>query len=100
MLFPLSFRIRRGFYAGGIWAEGGFVPYRRIRSLNWIERPAIVLVLRTEGGLSGYARLVVPGELFGQARRILAEHIENHSLSMEQSILGLNESESPAQEQV
>jgi hypothetical protein len=102
VLFPLSFRTRRGFYTGGIWAEQGFVPYQRVRSLNWIERPSVVLVLKTEGGFlgSGYARLVVPGELFGQARRILAEHIENHSLSMEQSILGLNDSESPAQEQV
>jgi hypothetical protein len=102
VLFPLSFRIRRGFYSGGIWAEHGFVPYGRVRSLNWIERPNVVLVLKTEGGPlgSGYARLVVPGELYGQARRILAEHIENHSLSMERSILGLNDTESPAQEQV
>jgi hypothetical protein len=102
VLFPLSFRIRRGLYSGGIWAESGFVPYSRVRGLNWIERPQVVLVVRTEGGLpgAGYARLVVPGELYGQARRILAGHIEDHSLSVKESILGLSDSESPAQEQV
>lgn len=102
VLFPLSFRIRRGFYAGGIWTERGFVPYRRIRSLSWIEKPALVLVATVEGGTlgGGYGRLVVPGELYGQARRILAEHIENRSLTMDKGILGLSDSESPAQERV
>jgi hypothetical protein len=102
VLFPLSFQIRRGLYAGGIWAESGFVPYSRIRALNWLEKPEVVLVVRTEGGLlgAGYARLVVPGELYGQARRILAGHIEDRSLSVKTSVLGLSESENPAQEQV
>lgn len=102
VLFPLSFRIRRGLYASGIWAESGFVPYSRVRALSWIEKPQVVLVVRNEGGLlaAGYARLVVPGELYGQARRILAGHIEDRSLSVTKSILGLSDSESPAQEQV
>jgi hypothetical protein len=62
----------------------------------------VVLLVRTERGLTGagYARLVVPGDLYGQARRILAGHIEDRSLSVGKSILGLSESESPAQEQV
>ena len=102
VLFPLSFRIRRGLYATGIWTEGGFVPYARVRTLDWIEKPDVVLVVRTEARLagSGYARLVVPGELYGQARRILAGHIEDRSLTVKKSILGLSETESPAQEQV
>ncbi len=102
VLFPLSFTIRRGLYAGGIWTEGGFVPYSRVRELNWIEKHEVILVVRTESALTGagYARLVVPGELFGQARRILAGHIEDHSLTVKKSILGLSDSESPAQEQV
>lgn len=102
VLFPLSFRIRRGLYASGIWAEGGFVPYSRIRALSWLEKPELVLVVRTESGITGggYARLLVPGELYGQARRILAGHIEDRSLSVGKSILGLSESETPAQEQV
>lgn len=103
VLFPLSFRIRRGFYQGGIWSERGFVAYRKIRSLSWIEKPALVLVVSIEGGAlggTGYGRLVVPGEFYGQARRILAEHIENQSLTVDKSILGLSDGESPAQEQV
>jgi len=102
VLFPLSFTIRRGLYSGGIWAEGGFVSYSRVRELNWIEKHEVILVVMTESSLTGagYSRLVVPGELFGQARRILAGHIEDHSLTVKKSILGLSESESPAQEQV
>jgi hypothetical protein len=78
------------------------VPYSRVRALNWLEKPDVVLLVRTERGLTGagYARLVVPGDLYGQARRILAGHIEDRSLSVGKSILGLSESESPAQEQV
>jgi hypothetical protein len=97
VLFPLSFTMRRGLYASGIWTEGGFVPYTRIRGLDWIEKPELVLVVSAE---TGYARLVVPGELYGQARRVLAGHIEDHSLASKKSILGLSETESPAQEQV
>ena len=102
VLFPLSFQIRRGLYTGGIWAEGGFVLYSRVRALSWIEKEELVLVVRTESRLvgGGYARLIVPGELYGQARRILAGHIEDHSLTVKTSILGLSEAESPAQEQV
>jgi hypothetical protein len=102
VVFPLSFRIRRGLYLSGIWTERSFVPYARIRSLNWLEKPHVVLIVETEGGLLGgsYARLFVPGELYGQARRILGEHVENRTLSMEKSILGLDDSETPAQERV
>jgi hypothetical protein len=102
VLFPLSFTIRRGLYSGGIWTEGGFVRYSRVRELNWMEKQEVILVVRTESPVTGtgYSRLAVPGELFGQARRILAGHIEDHSLTVEKSILGLSESESPAQEQV
>jgi len=102
VLFPLSFQIRRGLYTGGIWAEGGFVPYSKVRALSWIDKPEVVLVMRTEGGFTGagQARLIVPGELYGQARRILAGHIEDHSLTVDTSILGLSETESSPQEQV
>jgi hypothetical protein len=103
-LFPLSFRFKRGFYRAGIWSERGFVPYRRVRSINWIEKPDIILIVGTEGGLlePGYRRLQLQGDQYGQARRILAGHIEDHSLAVEKSILGLSDTDSqtPAQEQV
>src|ERR687897_2163220 len=32
---PLSQRIGRGFYADGIWAENGFMPYQQIGGIAW-----------------------------------------------------------------
>lgn len=91
VVFPLRFRIRRGFYASGIWAEAGFVPYDAIRWLGWRETPEIVLALRTERRLGqSYTFLRVPGEAYGQARRILADRIDDASLSLETSVLGLD----------
>lgn len=100
-VFPLVFRIRRGFYRTGIWAEGGFVPYRSIRWLGWKEAPEIVLAMRAEGRFRGqrYAFLRVPGDHYGQARRILADRIDGESLSLETSVLGLDR-EAPTQERV
>jgi hypothetical protein len=101
ILFPLSFQIRRGLYATGIWTEGGFVPYSRVRAIDWIEKPNVILVLTIDGVFSeSYRRLPVPGELFGPVRRVLASHIEDQSLTVQKSVLGLSDSETPAQEQV
>ena len=99
--FPLSFRVKRGFYGKGIWSERGFVPYERVRWLGWKEKPHVVLALRTEASLlrPAYAFLKVPGEFYGQARRILASHVDDASLSIEQGVLGLNDAEAPAQAQ-
>ncbi len=100
VVFPASFRIRRGFYASGIWTERGFVGYRSIRWLGWKKAPQIVLALRAQGRLhERYAFLRVPGDYFGQARRILADSIDEHSLSLETSVLGL-EQEASTQERV
>ncbi|MFQ5790074.1 MAG: hypothetical protein ACE5JI_06295 [Acidobacteriota bacterium] len=91
-VFPLGFRIQRGFYATGIWSERGFIPYRRIRWLGWKERPDILLALRTDRGVfgQGYSFLRVPGKYYGQARRILRDRIKDRSLSLETSVLGLD----------
>lgn len=90
VVFPLSFRIRRGFYRSGVWAERKFIPYRHIRWLGWKEAPNVVLALRAQGRLhEHYAFLRVPGEYFGQARRILADSIDEHELRLETSVLGL-----------
>jgi hypothetical protein len=102
VLFPLSFRIRRGFYSSGIWMERRFVPYRRIRWLGWKKGPQIVLALRASGVFRGqrYSFLRVPGDYYGQARRILADSIDAYSLSLETSVLGLEEEAAPTQERV
>lgn len=102
IIFPLSFRIQRGFYKDGIWFERAFVPYSNVRRVSWREKPDIILVAMKETDLTGqsYARLQVPGDRYGEARRILASHIEDRSLTVEQSILGLADADTPAQEQV
>ena len=37
-LIPLTRRIRRGFYADGIWADTGFIPYNEVGGLSWRGR--------------------------------------------------------------
>ena len=36
-LFPLSRRIRRGFYEDGIWADTVFIPYNEVGGVSWRE---------------------------------------------------------------
>ena len=101
VLFPLSFRIRRGFYQSGIWFERAFVPYSRINRLSWRDSPEITLFVTTSTPLGeGGARLRVSGERYGEARRILASHVADRSLSIADGMLGLSDVERPAQEQV
>jgi hypothetical protein len=100
VVFPLMFKIRRGFYTGGIWAESGFVAYKDIRWLGWKEDPRLTLAMRADGRFGQkYAFLRVPSDRFGHARRILADRIEGDSLSVETSVLGLDAGV-PVQERV
>jgi hypothetical protein len=72
---PLGRRVSRGFYTDGIWADGGFVPYARIDGISWREGPRITLLLISH--LKYFARrLVVPGDLYGAARRLLQDKIK------------------------
>jgi hypothetical protein len=80
-LVPLSRRIGRGFYADGIWAETGFVPYWRIGAVSWREGEEIALVIVSR--LRNLARrLVVPGVHYGAARRLLREKIAAHDIQL------------------
>jgi hypothetical protein len=80
-LVPLSRRIGRGFYADGIWAESGFVPYWRIGAVSWREGEEIALVIVSR--LRNLARrLVVPGVHYGAARRLLREKIAAHDIQL------------------
>jgi hypothetical protein len=100
IVFPLAFKIRKGFYTGGIWAERGYVPYRSIRWLGWKESPQLTLALKADGRFGQkYAFLRVPGDHYGQARRILADRIREDSLTFETSVLGLDP-DAPTQERV
>lgn len=78
---PLSQRIGRGFYADGIWSESGFVPYWKIGAVSWREgkEPALVIVSR----LRNLARkLIVPGDQYAAARRLLRDKIAAHDIQL------------------
>lgn len=76
---PLSLKIGRGFYEGGIWADGGFVPYSQIGGLTWREEEQITLVMMYR--MRSFARrLVVPDSYYGAARRLLRDKIAAHDI--------------------
>ncbi len=84
--------IARGFYADGIWADGGFMPYRQIGAISWREGKEVTLLMTAR--MRHFARkLVVPGNLYGAARRLLRDKIETHDIKFVQTglDLGLND---------
>jgi hypothetical protein len=87
-ILPLMARIPMGFYGDGIWSEGGFLPYDRIRRLAFHEGPDVVLLLLPWGGGGAFRLPVPPGE-YGAVRRILGDKIRSHDLKLEGGILGL-----------
>jgi hypothetical protein len=77
--FPLSTRIRRGFYGDGVWSDSGFMKWSEISAVSWKEDPAVTLVLISH--VQSIARpLKVPGHLYGQARRVLRDRIQTHDI--------------------
>ncbi|HSL24028.1 MAG TPA: hypothetical protein VK886_21020 [Vicinamibacterales bacterium] len=76
---PLSWRIGRGFYRDGIWSDSGFMRYAEIGGLTWREDTGVTLVLISRARRLA-RRLVVPMELYGEARRILRDHIASHNI--------------------
>lgn len=79
--FPLSTRIRRGFYGDGIWSDSGFMKWSEISAVSWKEQPTVTLVLISHVQ-SIARRLQVPGHLYGQARRLLRDRIQTHDIHM------------------
>jgi hypothetical protein len=78
---PLSAQIRRGFYQDGVWSDTGFVRWSQISGVAWKEDGGVTLVLISH--LRNIARrLQVPGQLYGEARRLLRERIKTHQIQM------------------
>ena len=78
-LVPLSTRIARGFYEDGVWSDTGFMRWSRISAVSWREEPQLTLILISR--LANIARrLVIPGHLYGQARRLLLDRIKTHDI--------------------
>ncbi len=80
-MFPLSTRIRRGFYGDGVWSDSGFMNWSEISAVSWKEEPTLTLVLISHVQ-SIARRLDVPGHLYGQARRLLRDRIQTNDIHM------------------
>jgi len=79
--FPLSTRIRRGFYGDGIWSDSGFMKWSEISAVSWKEGDTVTLVLISHA--RNIARsLEIPGHLYGQARRLLRDRIKAHDIQI------------------
>jgi hypothetical protein len=77
--FPLSTRIARGFYRDGVWSDSGFMRWAHISAVAWKEEEGVYLVLISR--LKSLARrLHVPGNLYGEARRVLRDRIREHDI--------------------
>ena len=87
-LFPLSTRIARGFYGDGVWSDSGFMRWAQISAISWKEEGRITLILISH--FRNIARrLDVPGNLYGQARRVLQDKVREHTLRIGGSGLDL-----------
>ncbi|MGE0444378.1 MAG: hypothetical protein AB7P99_04060 [Vicinamibacterales bacterium] len=77
---PLSTRILRGFYEDGVWADTGFMRWGQISAVTWKEEgvaPQLVLVSHFKAIAR---RLVIPGPLYGEARRLMRDRVKAHDI--------------------
>ena len=72
-LYPLSLRLKRGFYEQGIRFDRGFARWEDITGLTWHHEGPPVLVAAHRHRRAG--RLTVPLEQLGAARRVLRDRI-------------------------
>lgn len=79
-LLPLSTRIRRGFYQDGIWADTTFIPYNEVGGISWREGEHEVTLIVISRLRNLARRLVVPGDKYGAARRLLRDKIGGHEI--------------------
>ena len=77
---PMSTRISRGFYRDGVWSDSGFMRWPHISAVTWKEEgSAVTLVLISR--LKHIARrLDVPGNLYGEARKLLRDKVKAHDI--------------------
>ena len=89
--FPMSLTIARGFYEDGIWAETAFIPYNEVGGISWREgkNQATLIVISRLRNLA--RRLVVPGDKYGAARRLLRDKIGEHAIHFTGTGLDLGE---------
>ena len=78
--FPMSLTIGRGFYEDGIWAETTFIPYNEIGGISWREAEQQVTLILISRLRNLARRLIVPGDKYGAARRLLRDKIGEHAI--------------------
>ena len=79
-LLPLSRRISRGFYEDGIWADTSFIPYSEVGGISWREGKHQVTLVVISRLRNLARRLIVPGDKYGAARRLLRDKIGEHEI--------------------
>ena len=79
-LLPLNLRIRRGFYEDGIWADTSFIPYNEVGGISWREGEHQVTLIVISRLRNLARRLIVPGDKYGAARRLLRDKIGEHAI--------------------
>ena len=78
--FPMSLTIGRGFYEDGIWAETAFIPYNEVSGISWREGEHEVTLIVISRLRNLARRLIVPGENYAAARRLLRDKIAAHAI--------------------
>lgn len=79
-LTPLTTRIRRGFYQDGIWADQVFIPYGEVGGISWRESEHQVTLIVISRLRNLARRLIVPGDKYGAARRLLRDKIGHQEI--------------------
>jgi hypothetical protein len=78
--YPLSTRIARGIYRDGIWSDSGFMRWADISAVSWKEEEGRVRLVLVRRARNIARKLTVPGNLYGQVRRVLLDRIKAHDI--------------------
>jgi hypothetical protein len=87
-LVPLARRIRLGLYRDGVWAHRGFLRWKDVGRIAFVEAPQIVLLLQPRRG-GPLFKLPVPVAEYGAVRKLLQEKEREGVLRLDPAILGL-----------
>ena len=90
-LLPLNLRIRRGFYADGIWADTAFIPYNEVGGISWREGQHQVTLIVISRIRNFARRLAVPLDNYGAARRLLRDKIAKNDIQFSGTGLDLGD---------
>ena len=73
-------QVRLGLYQDGVWTEGGFMRWEQIEGISWREREEGVMLVLVRRARQIARTLRVPGEAYGQVRRVLRDKVTDHAI--------------------